>query len=247
MTIQGIAGIRDAYRKDDVARGYIDARFVEPLGALLHDRQVAALGDVIAERKPQRILEIAPGPARLTADTARVFTGQGVMVDASAQMLREAKRRLGEATSWQLIQGDAFNLPFTGQFDLVYSFRLIRHFDAADRAKLYAQVARVLKPGGLLVFDAVNEAVSKPLRERSPGDYQHFDAMLDGATLQREITAAGYKTLQLRGVQHRFHTLQMLQVFIGPRSKRLTRGLMEIVDRAPGGEPLEWIVVCQRV
>ena len=57
----------------------------------------------------------------------------------------------------RLVQADAFQLPFKTPFDLVYSFRLIRHFERPDRLRLYRQIAAVLRPGGRLVFDAVNE------------------------------------------------------------------------------------------
>ncbi|HXG11715.1 MAG TPA: class I SAM-dependent methyltransferase, partial [Gemmataceae bacterium] len=42
-------------------------------------------------------------------------------------------------------------------FDLVYTFRFVRHFRRSDRERLYVQVRRVLKPGGYFVLDAVNE------------------------------------------------------------------------------------------
>lgn len=243
---RGVDEIRDAYRKDDVARNYIGERFTQPLGALLHDRQVAALKRVISTYRPTSVLEVAPGPARLTSELADSLLGVGAVMDASAQMLHEAKRRLGPATRWRPVQGDAFNLPFGSQFDLVYSFRLIRHFEAADRAALYRQFARVLKPGGMFVFDAVNEAVSKPLRLRSPEEYKHFDAMFDLDTLKRELESQGFTPMVFEGVQHRFPILQRLQVLVGPRNRTVTRWLMEACDRMPAGAPLEWIVVCRR-
>lgn len=243
---QGVDQIRDAYRKDNVARNYIDERFVEPLGALLHDRQVAALKRVISEHRPASVLEVAPGPARLTTEVANVFTGIGAVMDASAQMLSEAKRRLGDASRWRPVQGDAFNLPFGSQFDLVYSFRLVRHFDTSEREALYRQFARVLRPGGLLVFDAVNELVSRELRRHAPEEYKHFDAMFHLDALRQELEAHGFKPLTFEGVQHRFPALQRIQILVGPRNRRVARWLMEACDRMPAGEPLEWIVVCQR-
>lgn len=245
--IRGVDEIRDAYRDDRVAQQYVDRRFVEPLGALLHARQAGVLVNLIQQHRPRRILEIAPGPARLTVEAARVFRGTGLLIDASRQMLAEAGRRLGPGSDWQRIQGDAFQLPFGATFDLVYSFRLIRHFEQPERHRLYRQITRVLAPGGLLVFDAVNQIVSAPLRQRSaPGEYRHYDAMFTRSALKQELEAARLELVALQGVQHRFAWLQRLQVLVGPRSRPLTRALLELVDRAPGGEPLEWIVVCRR-
>jgi SAM-dependent methyltransferase len=242
------AEIRDAYRDATVAKQYVGTRFLEPLGALLHDRQIAAVRRVIAEHGPKRILELAPGPARLTAEVAPSVNGSLTAVDASLEMLREARRRMRHATPAvraQLVQGDAFKLPFAGGFDLVFSFRLIRHFNDSDRRSLYAELHRVIRPGGILVFDAVNEAVSAPLRRRHPGEYKHYDALLTEPALRAEVAAAGFAPQAVDGVQHRFPMLSAVQVLVAPRSRWLARAAMEAID-ATGGQPLEWIVTCRR-
>ena len=185
--IRGSREIRDAYRLDAVAQAYVAERFRQPLGAVLHRRQVEAVLRVIRAVQPERVLEIAPGPARLTVDVVRAFRGQLIMVDSSMQMLGEARKRLGIPLRCRPAQADAFALPFRSEFDMVYSFRLIRHFDLAERAALYRQIAHVLRPNGLFVFDAVNRTVSEPLRARAaPGEYQHFDALLRPEQLEQD-------------------------------------------------------------
>jgi ubiquinone/menaquinone biosynthesis C-methylase UbiE len=239
--------IRRAYRDEQVAREYISRRFRQPLGGLLHDRQVAAVRRVAASLGSARVLELAPGPARLTVDLAPVLPCGGTVMDASLQMLGEARRNMDEAgaRSWRFVQGDAFRLPFGGPFDLVYAFRLIRHFDDADRLRIYAEVARVLAPGGAFVFDAVNERVSRPLRERNPEEYRHYDALLRPASIRAELARAGFDAVSLEGVQRRYRLLRRLQLSAASRFPAMTRALMEIADRT-GGEPLEWIVTCRR-
>jgi SAM-dependent methyltransferase len=211
---------------------------------------VAGVAEAIQQTGARHVLEIAPGPARLTAEIAPLLTGGTLtLLDASAQMLGEARRRLVDAhcRNTRCVLGDAFNLPFQRPFDLVYTFRLIRHFEAADRGRLYGQAARLLRPGGVLVFDAVNEVVSAPIRAAArPGEYEHYDALLRPDALRAELKAAGFETLSLRGVQHRYSLLSQLQVLVAPRSRGIARAAMEIVDRAGGGEPLEWIVTCRR-
>jgi SAM-dependent methyltransferase len=146
------------------------------------------------------------------------------------------------------VQGDAFALPFDAEFDLVYAFRLIRHFGEADRAQLYAELARVLKPGGFLVFDAVNAVVSAPLRANaSPGEYSHFDALLTPRAVREEVVRHGFSVESLAGVQHRYGLLLSLQTLLAPRAPGLAGLAMDMVDRVGRGEPLEWIVTCRRV
>ena len=246
--IEGQIAIRNAYRDDQVAREYIHRRFREPLGALLHARQVACVRDLIRRRRAVDVLEIAPGPARLTVDVAPSLPQGGTLMDASAQMLEQARRRMEAAGArWRFVQGDAFALPFGAGFDLVYAFRFIRHFETADRCRTYREIHRVLKPGGVLVFDAVNAAVAAPLRARAgAGEYRHYDALLDAAGLSRELADAGFSDVRLSGVQRRYPALARIQVLVAPRSRTLARMLMEAVDRAGGGAPLEWIVTCTR-
>ena len=222
--ISGRAEIREAYRNEAVARQYVEARFREPLGAMLHARQVAALTRIIRAQRPRRVLEIAPGPGRLTVDVAPAVEGQTVLVEASAEMLGEARRRLaGVVRRPDLLQGDAFHLPFGRAFDLVYSFRLIRHFVASERAGLYREIARVLRPG----------------------EYEHFDALTRPDVLAAELQHAGLELLSLEGVQRNYPALSRIQTLIAPRSRPVARIAIEITDRL-GGAPLEWIVTCRR-
>jgi ubiquinone/menaquinone biosynthesis C-methylase UbiE len=246
---QGPEAIRRHYRDRDVAQGYLERRFEVPLGELLHARQLRVLRELVERRRLRKILEIAAGPARLTADLARLTGRPGVLLDASAPMLALARERL-EAVGgprWSYVLGDAFQLPFRGGFDLVYTFRFLRYFRAPERARLYREIARVLAPGGLLVFDAVNEVVSAPLRRRSPEKYPIYDALLRPEWIRNELAVAGFECESLQGVQHRFVRLTRLQNLLAPRSRSLCRAGIELVDRIGGGEPLEWIVTCRRV
>ncbi len=247
MTVRGRQPIRAAYREAEVAEDYLERRFRHPLGALLHARQAAALTRRLGRSRPRRLLEIAPGPARLTPELARVVP-TGVVLDASLEMLTRARRRLdgAGAATWRCVQGDAFELPLAPGFEAVVSFRLIRHFEAVDRRRLYAEIARVLAPGGLFAFDAVNERASAPLRDAAPEDYTVFDALFTPERLRAELREAGFDGVELVGVQRRYPLLRRVQILVGPRSRPLARAVMEAIDRLPGGEPLEWVVTCRR-
>jgi ubiquinone/menaquinone biosynthesis C-methylase UbiE len=246
--ITGRDELKQAYQDDQVAQRYVANRFETPLGLLLHRSQVRAVQDVIRANGIRQAIEIAPGPARVTVDVAGLLDGVTI-VDSSLQMLGVAARRLearGLRSKVRFVQGDAFNLPLLARSELVYSFRLIRHFERADRVRLYRSVHDVLAPGGRLVFDAVNEVVSAPLRARAaPGEYEHYDALLRPAEIEAELHDAGFALESLVGVQHRYPALQRCQILLGPRSPALARAVMAVIDRT-GGEPLEWVVVCRR-
>jgi ubiquinone/menaquinone biosynthesis C-methylase UbiE len=246
--ITGRDELQQAYQDDRVAREYVDRRFVAPLGALLHAGQRRAIRDVIRAHAIREAIEIAPGPARLTVDISPLLE-RVTLIDASVQMLGEARRRLiarGTAARVRFVQADAFRLPIRTQVDLVYTFRLIRHFDRDDRLKLYRQIAGVLGPRAWLIFDAVNEVVSAPFRQRAaPGEFQHYDALLRPDELRDELRESGFEVQALVGLQRRYSMLLKCQVYVAPRSARLARAAMEVIDRL-GGQPLEWVVVCRR-
>ena len=247
--ICGARDIRGAYVGEDVAAGYVDRRFKEPLGALLHQAQARLLLDAIARERPARILEIAPGPARLSTAVAEAFHGRLVLVDSSHAMLVEARRRLASIRRNQscLLRGDAFALPARGPFDLAYSFRLVRHFDEDGRRRLYGQIAAVLRSGGVFVFDAVNRASADRVRAgAAPGQYPIYDALVEPDGLRRELDAAGFDLVSLAGVQKRYGALFTLQVLVAPRSRRLALAAMRALERCPGGQPLEWVVTCRK-
>jgi ubiquinone/menaquinone biosynthesis C-methylase UbiE len=57
------------------------------------------------------MLEVAPGPARLSAELRQVPVAVGM--DFSPRMLAEARRRTrARGLAWNLVRGDGFKLPF---------------------------------------------------------------------------------------------------------------------------------------
>ena len=246
--ISGVDGIRAAYQDEGVARRYVDERFRTPLGALLHDRQSQVLRTAISAQAGSDVLEIAPGPARLTTGVIRCCRA----TDARRRQCGNARRSQAPSLCgrcrhaihvgpWRCVLPA---IPVT--FRSRVPFRLIRHFGAEDRLRLYREAARVLKPGGRLVFDAVNERVYEPMRTIADGK-DHYDASVDRQALRAELAAAGFEVESLAGAQHRYAILHRLQVLVAPRSAKLARLAMNVVDRFGGGEPLEWIVICRRV
>jgi len=238
------SGIGASYRGEDKARTYVEQRFVSELMSLLHERQVEAINRVMREERPSRSLEVAPGPGRLTRDVAP--SGKLICLEFNEGMICEGKRHCKESVQWR--QGNAFELPFDeGDFDFAYSFRFIRHFHRADRQRLYSQLHRVLRPEGILVFDAVNAQVSLPLRLANPNNYPIYDKLYDSQyELKRELTDAGFEVLRIVPVQKWFHAQSKAQNLLGPRSRKLCRWAVRGLERMRRGPALEWIITCRR-
>jgi ubiquinone/menaquinone biosynthesis C-methylase UbiE len=225
-----------------MATRYVQNRFVSEVHRLLHDRQVETVQRLIDGRQPTRILEIAPGPGRITR--AVRTDGRLVCLEFNEGMIQQGRPQCDPQTQW--VRGNGFQLPFDQAFELVYSFRFVRHFHRADRDRLYGEIHRVLQPGGLFVMDAVNERISRPLREAHPEEYPVYDKLYRREELAGELAAAGFVVQGLEPVQ-KFAGLQSLsQNLIGPRINLVNRWFVRLLERFPRRDGLEWIVICRR-
>jgi SAM-dependent methyltransferase len=239
--------IRGAYAQTDTAEEYVDKRFASAWGSVVHAAQVKVVNDVIRSHGVKRVLELAPGPARISRDV--VGFERGYLCEFNDSMLRVARRRLaGAAARWQIVRGDAFHLPFGPSLDLdmVYSFRFVRHFEADNRAALYRQVRSVLKDGGLFVFDAVNVKVGLPVQIREGRDqYPIYDEFYTPDGLKQELLQHGFTSVSLTDVMRHMTLQQQIQVLVGPRSHGLARRLISLLEYVPG-QPLEWVAVYRK-
>lgn len=75
---------------------------------------------------------------------------RGVGIDVSPSMLEAARKELADER-YTFVQGDATMLPVRdGSFDRVVMFGGIHHVN--DREKLFAEIFRILKPGGMFYW-----------------------------------------------------------------------------------------------
>lgn len=133
------------------------ARIVAPVLGRLYQRVAA---DVAAELKSARtnrrltIVDVGCGTGELVvAISQRLHQARIVGLDLSSSMLLWANRHATTDGRIRFMAGDATNLPFDDEsVDLVVSTLSLHHW--ADPAAVFAEMDRVLKPGGVgLVYD----------------------------------------------------------------------------------------------
>jgi SAM-dependent methyltransferase len=122
----------------------------------LFEPYAAHLADVIAAISPARVLELAAGSGILTAELVRALPRAHITAtDLNEAMVNWGTSHVPEAR-WQ--QADAQQLTFAdGDFDLVACQFGVMFFP--DKPAAYSEAARVLAPGGALVYaswDAVD-------------------------------------------------------------------------------------------
>lgn len=240
------ADLQAYYRDPEIARTYLTRRTAQPFNGFLHGAQVACLNAALRERQPGRLLEIAPGPARLTAELEA--GPQLVVLDASAAMLSLARERLrARQRACTFLQGDAFRLPFAdGRFDFVFTLKLIRHFQLADRMRLYAEIRRVLGRGGAFALDAQNRAVSLPHRlKRGVERYRIYDVLYDLPELIAELEDAGFRIRRVDGIARHFRLQRTMNRLRHVGLATAARRAIGLVERLPGGSPSTWMVLAE--
>jgi ubiquinone/menaquinone biosynthesis C-methylase UbiE len=105
--------------------------------------------------RPLRVLEIACGTGRAGAQLLRAlpdasYTG----VDLSPYYIEVARERLRASSRVSLVVANAEDLPLPDQsFDAVFSVYLFHELPRNARREVWAQMRRVLRPGGCLVVE----------------------------------------------------------------------------------------------
>jgi SAM-dependent methyltransferase len=165
------------------------------------ERTITLLWSELRDRG--RVLEVGVGTGLL----ALRLHEAGIPVsglDLSAPMLAKLVEKAGGAPPFPLVRGDATAMPFADRaFGAVY-LRWVLHLIPDWRAAL-AEMARVLRPGGVLVvslgaFDEVGRAVRARFSEITRlstdpvglmwGDHDELDAALEGLRLRLRVLPA---------------------------------------------------------
>lgn len=96
------------------------------------------------------ILEIGPGAGRWTEHLRR-RADRLVLVEATDEVLDLTRRRYGEDPAVSFVRTDGSDLPGVtdASVDAVWSFDVFVHLAPLDTAAYLAEVARVLRPGGV--------------------------------------------------------------------------------------------------
>jgi SAM-dependent methyltransferase len=132
--------VREQYATPDNLRArkaaYVNAEGDDP-------RQFAF--EAVAAAEPCRVLEVGGGEGELAARIENELDVEVVGIDQSEAMVAEQRAKGIDARV-----GDVQQLPFAdGEFDVAVAAWMLYHVPDLDRG--LAELARVLKPGGLLV------------------------------------------------------------------------------------------------
>ena len=192
-------------RADKVFSGSIPKLYETYLVPLIFEPYAQDLADRLASRSLTRVLEIAAGTGVVTRRLALVLPESVSIVatDLNQPMLDQAAA-LGTRRPVEWRQADAMRLPFQDRtFDAVVCQFGVMFFP--DRAKAFAQARRVLRPGGVFLFnvwDRIEEnefadTVTRSLEAVFPTDPPRFLARTphgyhDESVIRRDLVSGGF-------------------------------------------------------
>jgi ubiquinone/menaquinone biosynthesis C-methylase UbiE len=150
-----------------------------------------ALGDVDLG---DDVLEVGPGYGA-TTDVLSQAVARLTSVEIDDELAAMLTDRFAAVPSVEIVHGDATSLSYAdGRFSGAACFTMLHHVPTNDlQDRLFAEVARVLRPGAALV--ASDSLASDELRAHHEGDTYN---PVDPATLQGRLTAAGFDDVQVK-------------------------------------------------
>ncbi|MDQ3022117.1 MAG: class I SAM-dependent methyltransferase [Bacteroidota bacterium] len=192
--------------------GSIPENYDRYLGPLLFEPYAKDLIERISSRKFSSVLELACGTGRVTQylivsqPDAKI-----IATDVNPDMLEIAKKKVtGKNIEWK--QADMQEIPFDdSSFDLIicqYGVMFV-----PDKVKAYKEVYRVLKPGGVFLFNTweklesnevvytAEQIVNSFFKENPVGFYKIPFSYFDEEDIRKELEEGGFKNLSFTRVQ----------------------------------------------
>lgn len=242
MSEKELNHLKKHYSDGDIAQKYMERRLGYPIGRYRHEEQVATIRNIIKDHDVKNLLEIAPGPGRLTAE---VQIERGLAIDSSEEMLKLARTNV-QSDNWEFKLGNALQLDTGQTFDMAMAFRFVWHLQRDQRIQLYTSINKTLSEKGLWVFDAIYHRplyLGSMIRKKNTGI---LDCLFKNLKeVQGELDEAGFK------IVHHYtylnHTnLQHLIGRIGQKAIKPTVRLIRAIDKLPLRFAQEGVVVCQK-
>ena len=143
---------------------------------------------------PSRILDLGAGTGHASRALKRRYPKSlTVAADIAPGMLMRAKAQSRWLRRFERVRADAYTLPFRdGAFEVVFSSLMLQWCDDLDG--VFTEIARVLKPGGVLLFSTFGPGTLAELREAwgasdAPGN--HVNHFFDPHALGSALMHAG--------------------------------------------------------
>jgi ubiquinone/menaquinone biosynthesis C-methylase UbiE len=158
----------DGYLSEESAQLYdiqVETLFLGAAGAMRR-QALPPIADFVRGKDQRQLsmLDVACGTGRFLGQAAQAFPALPMTgIDLSAAYIEEARRHLARRRNIRLLEGNAEALPLPdASQDIVTSIYLYHELPQEVRRTVTAEIARVLRPGGLYVFIDSLQSGDKP-------------------------------------------------------------------------------------
>ncbi len=164
------------------------------------------------------VLEIGPGPG-LTTDLLRTRVARVTAIEIDPKLADPLKQRL-EGTNVEVVCGDAADSNLdSDRFSAATSFSVLHHIAlAADQDKLFAEIGRVLRPGGIYI--GADSLDTEAIRA---GHQDDVFTPVDPDTLAQRLQRAGLTVTRIDRGDYQFR-------FVAKKDPSVTATLSRTVD-----------------
>ena len=181
---------------DQLASEYDEDRFNNSYGQYLHSQERQILQRRLGPISKKNILDMGCGTGRFLD-----FAKNGI--DFSKGMLAQAQAKYPDH---ELTVGDISKMPFPeNSFEAIFSLHVFMHLKIETIEKAINEAHRVLKPGGILIFDFPSKARRNLINYKKEG--WHGNTALEVNTVNK-LTEGKFKMQGYEGVLffpiHRF-------------------------------------------
>ena len=153
--------------------------------------------DADGRAEPAAVLDFGPGIGNSLPHLARLFPGSAITgVDVSQRSLQVAAHRFPGVARLVAYDGSAVPLE-VASFDLIFSACVFHHIGPEEHPAVFAELHRLLRPGGLLVVFEHNPVnpVTRHIVATCPFDENAV--LLPAASLKRSQAAAGFRGVEV--------------------------------------------------
>ncbi|MEU4841533.1 class I SAM-dependent methyltransferase [Nocardia testacea] len=200
------------------------------------------LAGLAGQTPPARVVDIAAGPGTLSLLAAE-HAERVDALDFSAPMIEQLKRAVAAAGASNVVArvGDGQELPFAdAEFDAAFSMFGLMFFP--DRPRGFAELFRVLRPGGVAVVSSwapIEQSSWMQMSWRALGSADpdirppapNPESLENPEIFEREMRAAGFERVSVVP-----HTVELVFADADALLARLTRGIapLELMRRSIG-------------
>lgn len=137
---------KEYYKQNKVTGNYDKQREGNKYRIEKRKKELAIFLKLLDKKPKEKVLELGCSSGFLTEKLGKVTA-----IDTSKDMLEITRNKNPQA---KVIEADMFELPFkSSSFDKVVTMRVWNHLNEFDLRKALRETKRVLKKGGILVFD----------------------------------------------------------------------------------------------